>query len=119
MKGRFCMIRIKVPEKAKNAVVLIKRTSAFFICKAKNGEIDNILSNRRNFYPGLGKELTALASLRKNEGILFFTKGVAPDNGAAPFTCSTKNKRFRRKKGTAFCNNPVQPEIFRLGYRTP
>ena len=111
MKGRFCMIRTIIPKKVKIAAVMIKRTAAFLICGAKKGDIDNLLLNRRNSYPGSGKKLTVIESVRK--------KDTAPDNGAVSFTRSTKNKCFRHKKGIGYCSGPIMPETFLLQHRAP
>ena len=111
------MNRAKIPEKAQNAVVPIKGAAAFFICGTKNKGTDNLLSNSRNFYPGLGKKLNTIAVLRKSVVMLFFTKGAAPDNGAAPFSRSTKNKRFLRKKVSIFCYRSILSRTFRLQRR--
>ena len=104
------MTRIIIPGKARNAVVLNKRAAAFLIYGAKKGRTDKLLSNSL----GLEINLNATAALRKR-GKLF--ERVAPNNGAALFFHSTKNKRFHRKKGNAFCNDPIQPRVFRLRYK--
>ena len=104
------MIRIKIPGKARNAVALNNRTAAFLIYGAKKGRTDNLLSNSL----GLEINLNATAALRKR-GKLF--ERVAPNNGAALFFHSTKNKRFHRKKGNAFCNDPIQPKVFHSRYK--
>ena len=106
------MIRIRIPGKARNAVALNKRTAAFLIYGAKKGRTDNLLSNSL----GLEINLNATAALRKR-GKLF--ERVAPNNGAALFFHSTKDKRFRRKMGSTFCNDPIQPGIFCFRHRNP
>ena len=108
------MSRIKMPGKTRNAVVINKRAAAFLIYSAKNGETDSLLSNS----PSLVINLKATASLRKR-GKVFFTEGAAPNNGAALFFHSTKDKRFRRKMGSTFCNDPIQPGIFCFRQRNP
>ena len=108
------MTRIKMPGKARNAVVLNKRTAAFLIYGAKNGETDSLLSNS----PSMVINLKATASLKKRRKV-FFTEGAAPNNGAAPFFHSTKNRRFRCKKDNASCNGSIQSGIFLLRHRNP